>query len=280
MTMEILRYTAFTNDPAGGNRAGVVLPADGLDDARMQEIAADLGYSETAFVAGLHDGRARVRYFAPEAEVPFCGHATIATGVALAQREGAGSYLFSTPVGEIAVETEAAPTGFRATLTSVEPQLADLDPAVRARLLDALNLGAGDLDPELPMMLAFAGNWHPIVPVASADVLDAFSYNYEALRALMAEQGWPATVNVVFRTGPGSFEARNPFPPGGVREDPATGSAAASLGAYLRHLHAVEAPATVMVAQGRHVGRPSTIAVHIPENGGIRVTGAAVELSA
>ncbi|WP_026554770.1 PhzF family phenazine biosynthesis protein [Arthrobacter sp. 35W] len=278
--MEILRYTAFTSDPAGGNPAGVVLPADGLSDTRMQEIAAELGFSETAFVSELTDRRASVRYFAPAAEVPFCGHATIATGVALAERHGAGAYVFATPVGDIAVDTEATSQGFRATLTSVEPQIRGLEAAVRTELLAILNLAEADLDPELPTLLAFAGNWHPIIPVATVDVLDGFDYDYEALRTLMAEQGWQATVDVVLRTGAASFEARNPFPPGGMREDSATGSAAASLGAYLRHLRIVEVPATVMVAQGRHMGRPSTIEVHIPEHGGILVTGSAVELGA
>ena len=83
---EVLRYAAFTDDPAGGNPAGVVLDASGLDDAAMQAIAAEIGYSETAFVTGRDaSGDLHVRYFSPEAEVPFCGHATIATGVAWGQ---------------------------------------------------------------------------------------------------------------------------------------------------------------------------------------------------
>ncbi|WP_427017897.1 PhzF family phenazine biosynthesis protein [Pseudarthrobacter sp. P1] len=276
--MEILRYTAFSSDPAGGNPAGVVLPADGLHDARMQEIAAELGYSETAFLSALAPGRAQLRFFAPAAEVPFCGHATIATGVALAQRQGVGAYIFSTPVGEIAVDTEAAGAGFTATLTSVQPQVRGVDAPVRTALLAALNLQESDLDPLLPLLQAFAGNWHPIVPVAAAGILANLDYNYEALAELMAGQGWQATVDVVFRTGASSFEVRNPFPPGGVREDPATGSAAASLGAYLRHLEAVEVPGRVVVHQGQYVGRPSEILVDIPSEGGIRVTGAAVEI--
>src|SRR4051794_11392731 len=85
----ILRYAAFTDSPDGGNPAGVVLDATELSDAEMQQIAKDVGYSETAFVVPRADGEYDVRYFSPEAEVPFCGHATIATGVALAERHGA-----------------------------------------------------------------------------------------------------------------------------------------------------------------------------------------------
>lgn len=88
----VLRYTAFSTDPEGGNPAGVVLDAAGLGDDAMLAIAAEVGYSETAFLTappeGLGEpGRAfTVRYFSPKAEVPFCGHATVATAVALAER--------------------------------------------------------------------------------------------------------------------------------------------------------------------------------------------------
>ena len=97
---DVLRYVAFSDRPDGGNPAGVVLDAAGLSDAEMLRIAADLGYSETAFVDGED-----IRYFSPLAEVPFCGHATIATGgrarrarrpgrdrLQHAQRAGAGHY--------------------------------------------------------------------------------------------------------------------------------------------------------------------------------------------
>ena len=86
----LLRLAAFTADPAGGNPAGVWI-GDELPPAdEMQRIAAEVGYSETAFLApdgSGQPGRWRVRYFSPLAEVPFCGHATIASGVALAERD-------------------------------------------------------------------------------------------------------------------------------------------------------------------------------------------------
>src|SRR5438270_200691 len=86
---KVLRYTAFSADPAGGNPAGVVLDATGLDDAEQLAIAAELGYSETAFLTpGRAERSYRVRYFSPKAEVSFCGHATVAAAVALAERIG------------------------------------------------------------------------------------------------------------------------------------------------------------------------------------------------
>src|SRR5688500_992563 len=106
---EVLRYAAFTTTPDGGNPAGVVLDATRLDDTRMQAIAADIGYAETVFVTEARvDGdvrRNRVRYFSPIAEVPFCGHATIALAVALSGRDGTGTFIFDTAVGPVAIET-------------------------------------------------------------------------------------------------------------------------------------------------------------------------------
>src|SRR6266545_5638303 len=120
----VLRYAAFTTDPAGGNPAGVVLDASGLDDETMQAIAADVGYSETAFVTEEAGGVRPVRYFSPKAEVPFCGHATVATAVALAERIGPGELVFSTKAGLVPVTVD---DNMRATLTSVEPQVEAVD---------------------------------------------------------------------------------------------------------------------------------------------------------
>src|SRR3981189_747434 len=101
---EILRLAAFTDTPAGGNPAGVVLDASTLDDTEMQAIAAAVGYSETAFVTD--PATKTVRYFSPAAEVPFCGHATIATAVALAERDGPGDVVLATNAGAVAVRTQ------------------------------------------------------------------------------------------------------------------------------------------------------------------------------
>lgn len=145
------RWTAFSSDPAGGNPAGVVLNADELDDARMLAIAAELGYAESAFVGGVGgDGSRRIRYFSPVAEVPFCGHATVASAAALAAREGDGRIVFATPVGpvEIVVVTEdGAP---RVSFTSVEPRVDALPAATLAALLRLLGLGEDALDARHP----------------------------------------------------------------------------------------------------------------------------------
>ena len=278
--MEVLRYTAFSQDPTGGNPAGVVLDASGADSDAMQEVAAEVGYSETAFLFPLTDDEFVVRYFSPEAEVSFCGHATIATAVAQAERRGPGALTLHTRSGRVDVVTERDRTGsLAATLTSVAPQLADLTEADLTALLGALAWQRSDLDPALPPRVAFAGAWHPVLAARAPERLAGLDYDFDALRALMACRGW-TTVDLLWRESATVFHSRNPFPPGGVVEDPATGAAAAALGGYLRALDLVRVPATVTVLQGAEMGRPSELRVHIPAepDSGIRVTGHAVAL--
>ena len=272
----VARLAAFTDDPAGGNPAGVVLADDLPDDATMQRIAAEVGYSETAFLADRGGDVFTVRYYAPEAEVPFCGHATIASGVLLGEQRGAGRYRFDTRSGEVTVDVEVSGGGIRAALTSVAP---DGRPAERLdEVLECFGWTVDDLDPDLPPEEAFAGAWHLVLALRERTTLRAMDYDYGALRALMAGRGL-TTIQVVWREAADRFHARNPFPVGGVVEDPATGAAAAALGGYLRAHGLVEPPATVTVHQGEDMGRPSLLRVDIPVDDGIRVSGTAVAIT-
>jgi len=276
---EVLRFAAFTEDPAGGNPAGIVLDASGLDAEQMQAIAAEVGYSETAFLVASGDRSFDVRYFAPSAEVPFCGHATIATGVALGERRGGGRFLLHTRAGDVPVDVEADDRGrSRATLTSVEPALGDLLDDDFAALLDALRWSRADLDPELPPRVAYAGAWHPVIAAVSRERLADLAYDFDALRQLMTTRSW-TTIQLIWREAQTVFHARDPFPVGGVVEDPATGAAAAALGHYLRELRLVDLPARVTVRQGEDMGRPSLLAVDVDgSDPRIKVSGHAVDI--
>ncbi|MER7513414.1 PhzF family phenazine biosynthesis protein [Streptomyces lavendulae] len=278
--MDLLRYVAFSTDPRGGNPAGVVLDATGLDEATMAATAAEVGYSETAFVVPRQDGAFDIRYFSPKNEVPFCGHATIATAVAHARLHGAGDLLLHTQAGPVPVTTSVGPDGaVTATLVSVEPRTEALAEADLAELLAALRWSPADLDPALPPRAAYAGAWHPVIAAASRERLADLDYDRAALADLMARRDW-TTVTLVRRESESVFHARNPFPPGGVVEDPATGAAAAALGGYLRALGLIATPARLTVHQGADMGRPSLITVGVPADpaAGIEVTGTAVPI--
>lgn len=279
----VLRYAAFAHTPEGGNPAGVVLHANALSDSEMQAIAAEVGYAETAFVAerdlGGNPRHVRIRYFSPIAEVPFCGHATVATAVALAEREGAGTFECETTVGRVVIETSNDPVGIIAAFTSVEPEVVPLKSVVEEKLLMLLGLTRADLDERYPLLLAYAGNWHPIVVLRDRAKFDGFTFDPNATRALMDAQGWRGTVSVLHATTSLQFEARNLFPVGTLTEDPATRSAAASFGGYLRTIGLVVASCRVEIYQGAHVGRPSLLTVEIPRTGGIIVSGTATRIS-
>ncbi|WP_309133920.1 PhzF family phenazine biosynthesis isomerase [Cellulomonas sp.] len=277
-TDDVQRWAAFAAEPGGGNPAGVVLDARGWSDGRMRAVAAEVGYSETAFVTD--PATLTVRYFSPVAEVPFCGHATVATAVALAARRGPGDLVLRTAVGPVHLTTRDVDGALTATFRSVEPRVDDLAPDVLDELLDLLGLTGDDLDPTHPPRAAYAGNVHPVVVLRDAATFDAFGFDPAVVRALMDREGWAGTVTVLHRRGGDEYEARNLFPVGSVTEDPATGSAAAATGAYLRALGLVAPPARVRVLQGRHVGRPSVLVVDVPEEGGIAVTGGATPIPA
>ena len=279
---EVLHLAAFADGPGGGNMAGVVLDAARLSDEQMQQCARELGYSETAFVTTAlgSDRNVQIRYFSPGAEVPFCGHATVATAVALAEKYGPGAFSFATSVGEIVLETSASAHGLTASFTTVEPSVTELAPGVVDRLLALLGLSETALDPRYPAQQSFTGNTHPILTVRTKADLDGFSFDAAGLRTLMDEQGWAGTVTVMWlaettSSGWVEIESRNLFPVGDITEDPATGSAAASTGAYLRSIGAVTPPASLIIRQGRHVGRPCILQVTIPATGGITVSGTA-----
>lgn len=270
------RYTAFSDDPAGGNPAGVWI-GDALPDAAtMQAIASEVGYSETAFVAPRRGNERDIRYYSPEAEVPFCGHATIATGVVLGTIDGDGDYRLATRAGEVPVAVHTRDDGLReAALTSVAPRHAPAPEALVDAALSALRWERDELDPSIPPARAFAGAWHLVLAVANAGTLVRLAYDFERLKALMLADGL-TTLQLVWREGPVVFHARNPFPVGGVVEDPATGAAAAALGGYLRDTGLLDAPDSILILQGEAMGRPSRLQVDIPVTGGIVVRGTAV----
>lgn len=267
---------AFTNSPAGGNPAGVVLDASGLSQEARLAIAADLGYSETAFLED-RDGRHLLRYFSPRAEVAFCGHATVATAVALAQRQGPGELTFDTLAGPILVRTQATPAGHSATLTSPPGRSRPAPAELVAGALSALDWSLADLDPELPPHVAHAGNDHLVLNASSRERLALLDYDFDALLALMAQHGL-TTIHLSWRQSPVVFHARDPFPVGGVIEDPATGAAAAAFAAYLT---AVLGPAgrEFTIHQGQDMGRPSLLRITSQEGSDRHeVSGTAVAL--
>jgi PhzF family phenazine biosynthesis protein len=218
-----------------------------------------------------------VRYYSPEAEVAFCGHATIATGVLLGDRHGDGVYHLSTTIGDVPVAVRTVDGNREAALTSVVPRHEPASDVLVDAALRALRWTRADLDPSIPPARAFAGVWHLVIAVRTPKRLRSLDYDFATLKALMLQDGL-TTLQLIRRVDAHTFESRNPFPVGGVVEDPATGAAAAAGGGYLRDAGLLAAPATVVIYQGVTMGRPSVLTVDIPAEGGIIVRGSAAAL--
>lgn len=257
--MNVLKLAAFSQNGKGGNPAGVAfydeMPA--ADD--MLVIAKQVGYSETAFLVKQNDGW-RVRYFAPEMEVPFCGHATIALGAALGERFGEGTYKLYLNQSEISVRAEKSASGaFGSTLQSPETWSEDAPKEYVDRALSAFKLSHEELDPGFPIRFAFAGAKHLILALKDRKTLADMNYPFDEVRALMAEQGL-VTISLIWKESNSVFHSRNAFASGGVYEDPATGAAAAALAGYLRDIN-WSGSKTFTILQGEDMGVPSRLRV-------------------
>jgi PhzF family phenazine biosynthesis protein len=270
MNNEVKRIAAFCAGDTGGNPAGVWIGGALPPAEAMQRIAHDIGYSDTVFAAPADDGQGwRVRYFSPESEVPFCGHATIALGAVLAAERGAGTYALTTNHASITVEGSADGA---ASLVSPPATGSAAPDAIVDEALALFGYTRADLDTLLRPALANGGSGHLLLPLGSRAALAAMRYDLDAGRALMRREGW-ATIALLHRESPTRFHARNPFASGGVYEDPATGSAAAALAGWLRDSGLVRD--AIDIVQGEDMGIPCHLrAQALPGKGApVRVSG-------
>lgn len=274
--MTPLHISSFATGDTGGNPAGVVIGDALPSPQQMQAVAAELGYSETAFAAPEDDGW-RVRYYAPVGEVAFCGHATIALGAVLGAQHGAGRYDLNLSQDRISVEAFAHGDVWHATLQSPGTWSKPMADDLLYALLDAFDLSEDDLNPALRPTLAFAGVQHGVLALKDRARLAQMAYPFEAMRDLMRLHDL-VTVSLLYIDGPRRFAARNAFASGGVVEDPATGAAAAALGGALVDLDwdGLRNGGTFEIAQGQDMGHPSALTVDVTGTPGdsVRVSGA------
>ena len=276
---DVRRIAAFSEAGRGGNPAGVLVGDSLPSDAEMQAIAAAVGYSETAFAAPEGD-HWRVRYFAPQSEVDFCGHATIALGAVLTELNGPGRYDLRINAGDISVAGRTDADGrAQVELSSPPTHSGPVDAALLDRALALFDLRENDLDPELPPAIANAGNDHLVLALRDRGRLAEMAYDLETGRQLMEQHGL-TTINLIWAETPQRFHARNAFAIGGVAEDPATGAAAAAFAGYLRDLGWPH-DGSIDIAQGVDMGMPSRLKVTIPGAPGspVRVAGASRKIS-
>ncbi len=256
--MNILKLAAFAHNGQGGNPAGVAFCDEMPGDDEMLKIAKEVGYSETAFLVEQVAGW-RVRYFAPELEVPFCGHATIALAAALGERCGEGQYSLVLNDSEIRVKTERSAEGFSATLYSPLTFSEDAPQEYVDAVLAGFNFTRDHLNPAFPVRFASAGARHLILIVKERGTLAEMKYDFDVIRRLMMAEGL-ITISILWPESDEVFHSRNAFASGGVYEDPATGAAAAALAGYLRDI-GWQGKREFTILQGEDMGVPSRLFV-------------------
>jgi trans-2,3-dihydro-3-hydroxyanthranilate isomerase len=272
--VEFLQVDVFADAPYQGNPLAVFPDPGALNAAQMQSIAREMNLSETTFVTETTQRGYDVRIFTPHSELPFAGHPTIGTAWALRHRGQwrGDSVVQRSDAGDTPVQAEGEELWFERRGSS-EPDLGVEDPVTTRRIGAALGLEARDVGLEAremgrsgQLMPAFAdaGLRFPIVPLRDLGTLERVRIGAHALSDL-TELG----VYCFTALQAGRIRARGFFPSEGITEDPATGSAAAALGAYLVDRIG---PIALEVFQGVEMGRPSRILLRA-ERERIRVGG-------
>jgi trans-2,3-dihydro-3-hydroxyanthranilate isomerase len=276
----------FTKTPYAGNPLAVVTDGDGLTAARMQAVAREMNLSETVFIQRPTNNRAlaRLRIFTTMMELPLAGHPVIGTWFLLAE-------LGVVPAAEgrvvIQQQTGAGVLPVAITFHAGRPEMVTMTqkPAkfaragiVRAKLAESLGLVEEDLEENLPAEYVSTGISNLMVGLASRAALKRIRMNMQALRRLMGKDGVMA---YCFSLGGNRQAFTRGMLPWPLREDPATGSAAGSLGAYLVRHARLGAGDTLSILQGVEMGRPSEIRVEIGKERGHLVplvSGSAVRI--
>ena len=264
----------FTEVPFAGNQLCVVSdPPPGLDDQMMQTLAREIGFSETTFVSAVRAGGYDVRIFTPVSELPWAGHPTLGTAFTLAS-DGlvSQSVVQTSAAGDVPVEVDldAGSAWMRPLPPHFGEPIADREAIARAA-----GLGAGDLIEELPIVSGSTGIPHLMVPVRDEAALRRADRNDARCVEVCAANEAESVYLFVIR-GNADVMARMFDRSAEIGEDPATGSAAGPLGAYLAGRGLAGMPGRVTIAQGELVGRPSFLHVQVQPDGGsfsVRVGG-------
>jgi trans-2,3-dihydro-3-hydroxyanthranilate isomerase len=267
-TLPFYQVDVFTERPFAGNPLAVFPAADGLTAAQMQAIASEMNLSETAFVmAPQGDGDARVRIFTPALELPFAGHPCVGTACELvrlgivAAVEPLTRVVLELGVGSTSVDVEVRDgVPLAATVHQGPPTFGAAVP--RERVAALLGLELDDLHEDLDAVPVSTGLPHTIIPLRSQRALAHVAMDLALCAAF--ERDFAEAYPCAF-TGQETpwIEARGIFPLCGIPEDPATGSAAGPLAAYMARAGRLLPGVRRVVLQGAAIGRPSLLTVSV-----------------
>jgi trans-2,3-dihydro-3-hydroxyanthranilate isomerase len=275
----------FTDRPLTGNQLCVIPEPVDVSTAFMQAIAKEIGFSETTFVTSAGADRYAMRIFTPVLELAFAGHPSLGTAFVLVSEGRVTSPLTQVITAgefELWVDVEAG----TARMRQGAPMFAEpLDDGARGALAAAVGLSMDDVVPGLPVQVVSTGFGHLMLTVRDPTTVARAVPDSRALVPFLQAAGTDAVYAFAVeppQEGGGSrAKARLFAPVAGIEEDPATGSAAGPLGAYLVH-HGVIPSGRLTISQGVEIGRPSTLVVDVERDGdglavfvegGVRIVG-------
>lgn len=265
MNYQIAMRSAFSRGNTGGNPAGILISDTLPTRSDMLAIAAEVGAAETVFAQPLEGETDNkhwlVRYFSPEQEVPFCGHATVALTAELNARFGQSEFRFSLAQQDISVSFVQEKF---ALIRSPKPSYSYVDEDLQQTVLDIFGLQINDLvTPQIA--LVNAGSNHLAIELNSRQLLAKMNYQFDAARELM-QRLEIATVALYFRHSAKHIDIRNAFAFGGLYEDPATGSGAAAVAGYLYATDSeYQSGDTIEFRQGDDMEQPCTLLTELPD---------------
>ena len=281
---------SFTREVFRGNPAGVVPHAEGLTDVQMQQIARELNNSETAFILSSNDPRydVEVRFFTPTAEVPLCGHATIAAHYVRAiEGSRTGRYIQKTKAGLLPVEVVREDDDFLIIMTQGKPFVGNpFDDAMVKSIAMALGITSADLRTDCPVAIASAGHSKVMIGIKDQSLLHSLHPDKDALTRISHKIGCNGFyVFTLHPDEPILVHGRMFAPAIGIPEDPVTGNANGPLGIYMVHFDICpdlqhDDYFDFEIVQGEAIGRAGGMKVHVEKKNGkpskVQIAGRAV----
>lgn len=270
MKRRLYQLDVFTSTPFAGNPLAVVTDGDGLTTRRMLDITREMNLSETVFVQKPTNGQAlaRLRIFTAQSELRLAGHPVIGTWFLLAQlgvvpaQRGSVHIMQQTGAGLLPVEIHFRDGRPERVTMQQKPAEFRSDKISRKALAKALGLNASDISQVMPVTSVSTGTFNLMVPIMKRSTLSRISADPRALREAL--HGADTVAYCFALEGRGRAFSRGMLP-WGLYEDPATGSAAGSLGAYLVRHGKLAVGEALTVTQGVEMGRTSKIGVVVGE---------------
>lgn len=266
-SLPFFQIDVFTDQPLSGNPLAVFPEAAGLNSNQMQKIAAEMNLSETTFVFPSTDPDADfdIRIFTPAKEIPFGGHPTLGTAEVL-KHLGTGSenaMRFNMGVGLVPVEWENDFCFMRQPKPKFTPPLPQ-----KSLVAEALGLTSQSLHKTLPVQEVSTGFPALMVPLIDNNSVRSIELNLQSLKKVLGSLDLVYPFCIGSENEDRQVHARSFAPFIGISEDPATGSVAGALGAYLLHYRVFGNDSlSIAIEQGVEMGRPSEIRVQAYRDG-------------